>query len=200
MTGRLSFRKTILREFAKLFREKGYLGATLREIAKRTGIKGGSVYNHFSSKPDILFEIMNYEMDELIEYVFKGIEKIDKPVERFREAVIRHIRYQVDHIAEMFVTDWELRSLTESKYSKIIEKRRIYERIFIDTIQAGVDEGVLVCEKINLTVYGILQMCTGVSVWYSEDGPLSPEDVGKSYFNLFIWGLNHDAPPRWLAR
>ncbi|PTV93069.1 TetR family transcriptional regulator [Halanaerobium saccharolyticum] len=55
-----STREKILNESLDLFAEKGYHGTSMREIAKAVGIKGSSIYNHFSGKEEIFSELFNY--------------------------------------------------------------------------------------------------------------------------------------------
>jgi len=55
-----STREEILNESLDLFAKKGYYGTSMREIAKAVGIKGSSIYNHFSGKEDIFSELFNY--------------------------------------------------------------------------------------------------------------------------------------------
>lgn len=57
--GDLGKRTHILEEAAKLFRHQGYAATTLRQIAEATGIMAGSIYYHFSSKEEILVEVMD---------------------------------------------------------------------------------------------------------------------------------------------
>ena len=49
----------ILKESLKLFAEKSYHGASVREIAKAVNKRESAIYNHFSSKEEILKEIVN---------------------------------------------------------------------------------------------------------------------------------------------
>ncbi len=55
-----STKEKILNESLELFAEKGYHGTSMREIAKAVGIRGSSIYNHFSGKEDIFSELFNY--------------------------------------------------------------------------------------------------------------------------------------------
>ena len=48
----------------RLFSEKGYLGASLSDIAKQVGISKAALYKHFASKQEILDRIVA-RMDEL---------------------------------------------------------------------------------------------------------------------------------------
>jgi AcrR family transcriptional regulator len=56
----MSTREKILNQALDLFAEKGYHATSMREIAKAVGIKGSSIYYHFSGKEDIFSELFNY--------------------------------------------------------------------------------------------------------------------------------------------
>jgi len=56
----ISTKEKILNESLDLFAANGYHGTSMREIAKAVGIKGSSIYNHFSGKEDIFSELFNY--------------------------------------------------------------------------------------------------------------------------------------------
>lgn len=43
----------------RLFSEKSYYGASIRDIAKEVGIRESAIYNHFKAKDEILSEIIN---------------------------------------------------------------------------------------------------------------------------------------------
>jgi AcrR family transcriptional regulator len=45
--------KRILESAYKLFRERGFRGTSMRDIAGEAGIKAGSIYNHFRGKEEI---------------------------------------------------------------------------------------------------------------------------------------------------
>jgi len=55
-----STRDKILNQALDLFAENGYHGTSMREIAKAVGIRGSSIYNHFSGKEEIFSELFNY--------------------------------------------------------------------------------------------------------------------------------------------
>ncbi len=51
-------RQAIIDVAHEIFLEKGYHAASMRQIAKRTGIVVGSIYNHFTSKEEIFSAIV----------------------------------------------------------------------------------------------------------------------------------------------
>jgi len=57
--GAAASRALILDAAAELFRDQGYVATTLRQIAKAAGLKAGSIYYHFSSKDEILHEVLD---------------------------------------------------------------------------------------------------------------------------------------------
>jgi AcrR family transcriptional regulator len=56
-------KEKIMDEAIKLFSERGYDSVSMRDIAANVGIKAASIYNHFSSKKDILKEIYTFYLD-----------------------------------------------------------------------------------------------------------------------------------------
>src|SRR5690554_6288787 len=53
-----SARGRLLREAARLFREKGYERTTVRDLAAAVGIQSGSLFHHFRTKEEILKAVM----------------------------------------------------------------------------------------------------------------------------------------------
>lgn len=181
-------KEIILQEAARLFRQKGYMAATLRELADRSGIKGGSIYHHFSSKQEILHKIMAFTLTNLFA-VEEETAGEQNPVEKIRKAIRFHIEYHINNLDETLVADTELRSLTPENYREIIEMRRRYENFFIDMLREGAEQKIINIADVKLAAFAILQMCTGVSYWFKQDGPLSVQEIADSYADLICWGI-----------
>lgn len=185
-----STRKTIIfKEAARLFREKGYNGSSQRELAGRAGVQGGSIYHHFSAKQDILYAIMEYTMTNLLYKVRREVENGSSPLEKLKNAVRAHIEYHTVDRDETFVADAELRSLESGNFRKIAAMRHSYEQIFRDIIEEGMAAGCMQVDDASLATKAILQMCTGISYWYSPGGRKTIGDIADQYVELFLWGL-----------
>lgn len=182
-------RDVILREATRLFREKGYRSSTLRELAKRSGVQGGSIYHHFSSKEEILFEIMNHTMTELILGLREVLKGLHDPVEKLHNATRFHIEYHINNLDETYVSDAELRSLTKAKHDSIMTQRRDYETIFVRILEEGIRQGVMNIDNVKLASMAMLQMCTGVSYWFRKDGPLNIHEIADVYVNFICYGV-----------
>lgn len=56
----------ILSAARKLFDRRGYAATSMEEVADRSGLAVGTIYNYFASKDDLLVAIMNREADQLM--------------------------------------------------------------------------------------------------------------------------------------
>lgn len=60
-------RQNILSSAKKLFYEKGYANATIRDIAKLSGITVGNVYRYFKSKENVLEGIVEHVHEKILD-------------------------------------------------------------------------------------------------------------------------------------
>jgi AcrR family transcriptional regulator len=189
MAGNSSRREIILQEAAHLFREKGYLAANLRELARRAGIQGGSIYHHFDSKQEILFELMDHTMNDMIARLSERLADATSPLEKLRRTVHFHIEYFVTGPDQTYITDDELRNLDPDNYLKVVAKRDRYQFIVEEILAAGKQELGWRLEEPKLYSRALIKMCAGVATWYKPEGPLTIEQIAESYADLLCYGL-----------
>jgi AcrR family transcriptional regulator len=60
-------REVIVRTATEVFAERGYDGASIDEIARRSGVSAPVVYDHFASKQDLYERLLERTRDELLE-------------------------------------------------------------------------------------------------------------------------------------
>lgn len=101
-----------------LFSKKGYDSVSVRTIASEVGIKESSIYNHYSSKKDILMSILNY-----FEEYFKGNPLDDENIRKLLEENPEEFYHQG---SEMFK-----QQIFEEKILKIMKL------IFVQMYQIG---------------------------------------------------------------
>ncbi|MGK2905013.1 MAG: TetR/AcrR family transcriptional regulator [Desulfuromonadales bacterium] len=184
-----SRKQIILKEAARLFREKGYIASNLRELARRAGIQGGSIYHHFGSKQEILFQLMDNTMTDMVASLSAVLAGIDDPGEKLRRLLRFHISYTICGPDETYITDDELRNLHADNYLQIIAKRDAYQKLFEEVFLAGSQQqGWMVVDQ-KLMARAAIQMGTGVASWYKPDGPLSIEQISEYYADLLCKGL-----------
>jgi len=189
MSENLSRREVILQEAARLFREKGYLAANLRELASRAGIQGGSIYHHFASKQEILFQLMDDTMSDMIDQLSARLEGAETPSERLRRMMHFHVEYVVTGSDRTYITDDELRNLEPDNYREVVAKRDRYQRIIEEILATGRDrEGWNVID-VKLFTRAVIKICAGVATWFRPGGELDIAQVAEVYVGLVCNGL-----------
>lgn len=69
-------RKKIILDSAKnTFTEKGYDGTSVGEIAKGAGLSKASLYYHYTSKEEILYELVKRTLFEIANYINEDLDK-----------------------------------------------------------------------------------------------------------------------------
>ena len=179
----------IFKEAASLFREKGYQASNLRELARRAGIQGGSIYHHFSSKQEILFQLMNNTMNDMIERLSAILEPLDCPAEQLRQTMRFHIEYHIVGTDETYITDDELRNLDPDNYLQIIAKRDRYQHLIEGILRLGQQQQNWQIDDTKLFSRAVIQMCAGVTRWYKPQGTFSIDQIAAQYFRLVTQGL-----------
>src|SRR6202140_5566956 len=85
-------KEIIIEKAARLFREKGFGAASLRDLAETAGVEAASLYNHIQSKSEILQAICFKVANEFISHL-ETIEMSNEPILTKMETIIRlHIR------------------------------------------------------------------------------------------------------------
>src|SRR5204863_5063982 len=102
---------------SRLVYKHGFQATTLRHIASRVGIQVGSLYNHITSKGELLFDIMETVMQALLEDQGQVAQEPDV-VERMRLLVYHHVRFHGERAKEVFIGNSELRSLNRQQRAR----------------------------------------------------------------------------------
>ena len=155
----------------------GYSGMTMREIASTLDIKAASLYYHFPSKQEILFELMRGTISELLRGLREISESGQEPEQQLDAAIRWHVLFHTQKKEEAFISHSELRSLEEKNLRVILKLRREYERIFDLILKRGRRAGVFQVKNASVARNCILTMCTATAGWFSPEGPLSAEAV-----------------------
>src|SRR6202012_2761932 len=132
-------KEVIIEKASKLFREKGFGAASMRDLAEHVGVEAASLYNHIQSKSEILqticFKVANEFMSNL-----EKLESSPQSTLKKMEAVIRlHIRMMLDQYEFVYIADHEWRHLPAPHLSNFLHQLRHYPKRLGGVTQEGVD-------------------------------------------------------------
>lgn len=173
-----------------LFYRQGYFATSISAIARACNIQKASIYYHFASKEELLFSIMRTTMDDLMDHLQGNLAGIDGIEERMRAAVHSHVSFHLDHQKETFIASSELRGLSPEHRSVLVGQRDIYESIFQELIQHGIEAKVFSKGDIKILSYAILTLCTAGASWFNPEGRLKVSDIAGIYEDFVLSGLN----------
>ncbi|MFH1090088.1 MAG: TetR/AcrR family transcriptional regulator, partial [Pseudomonadota bacterium] len=132
----------ILDSAIRVFSGKGYLDATISEIAKGAGVTDPAVYKYFKGKEDVLFKIPEENMRIFLENIPVQLEGTKGADNKLRKIIWYHARYFTTKPEYTIILLLECRPNPRFYKSKAYQLIKVYSRIIIDIIKEGVSEGV----------------------------------------------------------
>ncbi|MFZ3101296.1 MAG: TetR/AcrR family transcriptional regulator [Desulfitobacteriaceae bacterium] len=182
-------REQIIDVATMFFWGKGYNGTSMRNIASEVGMMQAGLYYYFSSKEEILYEVLDKGINDLLRDG-EPIYKLDlPPMEKCRLMVYTHA-YKTLISSQGQLTDTlriftrESQNLNPEHRVKYVEKRDRYEGFLRDIIKECVEQGVFVRVDYKLTTFAIFGMCNWLMNWYRGDGELSSEYLANYWAYL----------------
>lgn len=176
----------ILAVAAQLFYQHGYNAVGMRMIADAAGVRPASIYHHFASKQEMLYNLTLEVTRDFIDEHLLILSGDGHPADRFERLVSLHIQYFWAHRFSMSVGLREMRNLSPENFAEVRQVRLRYQHGIRDFIAAGVASGAFVCEDPQLVGLAVLDMINGVNGWFNEQGRYSIEQLADSHARMIV--------------
>jgi AcrR family transcriptional regulator len=185
----LSRKDQIIQTASKLFREKGFEAASMRDIAGELGIEAASLYSHIKSKDEILETICFRAADEFITAIGDVNDIYFDAEEKLRMAVKNHVRIITGDLdsSTVFLREW--RNLTGDKKKEFIDFRNRYENEFRTIIAQGENENVFETVDVRFAALTILSAVNWIVEWYNPKGSMPPDEIADNLSDFILTGL-----------
>ncbi len=182
-------RKMITRKAGELFGRDGYHGVTVEQISKSLGISKPSIYYHFSSKEEILFEFHRFAHEKALEGLKKIAEGSHGAEEKLRQAIDFHIDMLCYEVTPGMV-DLHWQFSLPKKLARPIKKLRVeYDALLRRIISEGIEEGVFEEQESKIVGFCIVGAINFLPQWYSSKGPLSRDEIKTIIRDYLIKGI-----------
>lgn len=169
---------------AVLMARHGYEAVSMRHLAGEVGVQAAALYRYFPTKEELLFTLMREHMQALLASWETARPGSDDPVARLTAFVDNHIRFHVERRHSTHVSNMELRSLSPQRLTAILKLRGQYEKELRQILRDGAEAGLFRIDDVTLTAMAIIQMITGVIVWFRPDERLSVAQVTATYHTM----------------
>ena len=115
-------REIIFNRALELFAEKGFEGASMRELAKRAGTTPSNVYNYFPSKQALLAEVFETGTAQIRETIEAGRRGEGTDLEAYLRSVLQTVRSNIDlwRLIHQLRHDDQVEEILGSDFTEII--------------------------------------------------------------------------------
>jgi AcrR family transcriptional regulator len=167
-----------------LIARHGYEAVSMRALAAEVGVQAAALYRYYPTKEELLHSLMREHMDGLAAAWEAARPASADPAARLAAYVANHIRFHVTRRHSTHVSNMELRSLSRDRLTAILKLRTAYEKELRAILRDGAERGVFTVDDVGLTAMAVIQMITGVIVWFRPDERLSVEEVTETYLAM----------------
>jgi len=182
-------REDILDAAAQVFRQKGFHGASMQDIAKAVNLQKPSLYHHVSSKQEILLALLDRALELLFERI-SAIANQNIPADKKLQAMIRaYLQILAENTDLSAVLLFEHRSLERKQHARHVPNRDRFEALWRKVLEEGVGAKLFHCEDPALTTRAILGILNWTITWYRPSGSLDINEIAGQYSKLLLNGL-----------
>lgn len=187
--------KRVLDAAAKIFRDYGYAGTTMRAIADEADLKAGSIYYHYESKDDLISAVLDIGIRAVTETVDAALAALPDTATG-RERIETAIRAHLTAIIE--VGDYTL--ATRRVFGQVPEGIRqqnmrlrdsygsMWQKILADAHARGEFRTSANLTLARLFILGALNW----TVEWFKPGGRSIDEVAREFASVVLDGLAHD--------
>jgi AcrR family transcriptional regulator len=190
----VSRRDELLELAARMFADRGLRATTVRDIADSAGILSGSLYHHFSSKEEMVDELLRGFLDWLFERYQEIVATESNPLERLKGLFMASFEAIEDRHAQVVIYQDEAKRLADQpRFAYVEERNKEQRKMWLALLNQGVKEGYFRPDIDVDLVYRFIRDTTWVSVrWYQPGGPLTAEEVGRQYLSIVLGGITKE--------
>jgi AcrR family transcriptional regulator len=195
----------ILDYATELFANKGYEGASMRDLSRLSGISLAGLYYYFDSKEKLLYFIQQHTFNTIMESLRKRLAAASDPETRIRIFVHNHVAYSVAKQKAMKVLSHEDDVLNHAYGAELAAIKREYYRVCIGLVdEFAKSEGLKMlganagtCGGINTrtAVMALFGMMNWLYTWYNPHVDADAEVLARDIADIFLSGIRPGSTP-----
>lgn len=179
-------RQDIVKAAAKLFRRHGFNGTSTRDIASAVGMHSGSLFCHFVSKDELLYEVVQEGLRRALARQTIVLLATHDAATTLRQLIRSHFDTLLGQSSDfMHAVLYESRSLNTRQRNVIAKLQGDYEATWMPVLQALSSTGYLQVE-VPLARNLIFGMLNGSAQWFNPKMGISIDDLTDAVVALCI--------------
>lgn len=191
----LRHKEDILRAAEEVFSEKGYVSATVEEIAQRAEFAVGTLYRFFENKSDLYSEAVLRRMRTMEQKVYAALRSGDSPIEIIRNYFTSRIElfWEYPQFFRLFVSG-PVGTISDANLGFLPEILERYQRL-LQELHRLFSEGIRLREfrsfspeLLTLTIEGLLK--TYVEQLSRQERPVRNREEEENLYQVFLSGTS----------
>ncbi len=180
----------ILEHATKVFCEKGYEGASMRDISRAAGMSLAGMYHYFRSKERLLYLIQKHTFSTIVARLREELGIVDDPERGIRVFILNHLEYFLEHQQAMKVLSHEDEKLDGNYGKEVAEIKREYYRICRELLNRYKKEKGLQFDS-RMAVLSLFGMMNWIYTWYNPRLDGGAERMAKEMGTIFFRGISN---------
>lgn len=184
-----SKKDVITQKASLLFIKKGFPSTSMRDIAGAIGVEAPSLYNHITSKNDLLREIC-FRISRVFMNHLKKVESSRQTSLGKIEAIIRfHIYMMIHEFENMYITNHEWIHLHAPAVSDFKLQRRNYRSRLSAILKKGITKKQIRKLNADVAVHTMLAAINGIEGWHRSGRKVDARELEENMVEFLIEGL-----------
>ena len=178
----------VLQYAAQIFCEKGYEGASMRDLSRAAGMSLAGLYHYFESKEELLYLIQKHTFRTIIERLQQRLAGATDTEERIRIFIENHLEYFLANKEAVKVLTHEDDTLKNGRGAEIRAIKREYYKTCLDLLEDLRREKGLQFSG-RLAVLSLFGMINWIYSWHNPRVDADAEALAREMGDLFLGGV-----------
>ena len=179
----------ILQHATGVFCEKGYEGASMRDLSRASGMSLAGLYHYVGSKERMLYLIQKHTFSAILEKLKEKLKAVDGPDARVRVFIQNHLEYFLANQKAMKVLSHEDEVLGGEYGAEIADIKREYYRTCIELLNEFKRERGLEFTS-RIAVLSLFGMMNWIYTWYNPRADAAAEQLAQEMGDIFLCGIS----------
>lgn len=177
----------------QLFKDQGYHGTSMQDIADAVGLQKGSLYHYITSKEDLLMHIVQEAVDTYVGRLSEIAASSLPPRDKFAAAVRQHLVGIANNLGMLTIFLREVHALTPEQQKLVRRETDRYNKAIEAIFVEGVRDGAFRPLDAGIACRAVLGACNWFYRWYQPDGRLSLDVLADTFVEILFNGIVAEA-------
>src|SRR3984957_13254577 len=185
----------LLTHATEVFCEKGYEGASMRDLSRASGMSLAGLYYYFESKERLLFLIQKHTFTTVVRRLKERLQGVSDPEQQIRIFILNHLEYFLANPAAMKVLSHEAEALKDGFAAEVAAIKREYYKICVGLLdELKRDRGLQFSTRI--AVLSLFGMMNWIYTWHNPRVDADAGHIAGEMGDIFLRGVMNGSRAR----